>query len=406
MAQAEPHRSVVVSETETMGNEPLRGKRIFIVLSSLELGGAERQALLLGRGLARDYGAKIEVRALGRVGAAADLCRAYKLSWGAIALEPGRRRLPVVSGLGMMSRFARVLRSERPDIILPYSATNTLCGLTWRWTGAQVCVWSQRTGGFDRQRYDRLAARLTPWYVSNSRHGAEFLIHTLGANPGRVRVIPNGVELAKPQFDRVSWRSRLGTGPDTFVSCMVANLHRAKDHATLLKAWRQVVDELRGKQDAVLALAGRHDDAYPALKELTGELGLDEHVRFLGPVGDVSGLLQAVDLGLHTSPFANYEGIPNGVLEAMASGLPVLGSDVPGVCEALGPEQSQHLTPIGDSAALARQIVAWAHAPDLRRNLGEANRRRIEAEFSPARLCARTADLLSRALHPARGCYP
>lgn len=381
--------------------EGLHGKRIIIVLSSLELGGAERQALLLGRGLARDYGAEVEIWALGQTGAAADLCRDYQLPWKTMMLERSRVRLPLASGLLMLARFALEMRAGRPDIILPYSATNTLCGLTWRWTRAKLCVWSQRTGGLVRQRYDGLAARLTPWYISNSQHGAEFLVGTLGANPDCVRVIPNGVELAKPEEDRVAWRTRIGIGVDTFVGCMIANLHRAKDHATLLKAWRSVVDRLSGRGGAVLVLAGRFDDAYPTLQELVGKLCLGESVRFLGQVRDVSGLLGAVDLGLHTSPFANYEGIPNGVLESMASGLAVAGSNVPGICEALGLDQSRYLTPIGDERALAERIVTWAGAPEVRRRIGEANRRRIEAEFSSDRLCARTADLLCAGLAAA-----
>src|SRR5215203_7381277 len=120
---------------------------------------------------------------------------------------------------------------------------------------------------------------------------------------------------------------------------MVADLHSNKDHATLLRAWRKIVMTC----NAVLVLAGRHDDAYESLVVLSYELGIERNVRFAGHVSDVPGLLSAVDIGVFSSL---SEGCPNGVLECMAAGLAVAGTDIEGLREVTG--CSELLTPVGD----------------------------------------------------------
>jgi glycosyltransferase involved in cell wall biosynthesis len=177
---------------------------------------------------------------------------------------------------------------------------------------------------------------------------------------------------------------------------MVANLHTFKDHRTLIKAWRTVVDKLSEiDQFPVLLLAGRFDDTYSTLKELTSELNLDESVRFLGQVNDVSGLLSAVDLGVHSSV---NEGCPNGVLECMAAGLPVVGTDYPGIREAIGPNGYGFLAPPTDADALGDQIVRLARDPEMRRQAGLLNRSRIENEFGARTMYEKTLAVIREAL--------
>ena len=83
-------------------------------------------------------------------------------------------------------------------------------------------------------------------------------MNELGLAADRVRLVSNGVELPAPLESRAGWRRRLGLGERDFAACMVANLHRFKDHATLLRAWRSVVDAEAGLGGrAVLLLAGK-----------------------------------------------------------------------------------------------------------------------------------------------------
>lgn len=377
----------------------LSGKRIIIVIGELELGGAERQAIILARHLARERGAEVEVWGYGEPGRAAELCKEYGIAWrnAPIPVPWSSSRLTQLKRLAV---FARTLRDARPDVILPFMFFQSVaCGLVWRLTGARACVWNQRCEGRDRlgRRAEKLAVRLTPAFIANSEHGADFLVNKIGVPRDLVRVVHNGVRLAPAQLNRAEWRSRLDVKDDCFLACMVANLQIFKDHVTLLKAWRVVVERLRAvRREAVLLLAGRFDGTQVNLKALAYDLDLGRSVRFLGQVKDVSGLLSAVDLGVHSSV---YEGCPNGVLECMAAGLAVTGTDYVGIREAVGPQGYALLAPPGDAEALAERIIALALDDEARRRAGNINLQRIESEFHLSKMCEETVEVIAKAIN-------
>jgi len=181
---------------------------------------------------------------------------------------------------------------------------------------------------------------------------------------------------------------------------MVANLHTNKDHATLLKAWEIVSSALdQERRSAVLVLAGKQYGAYESLVALTRTLKLDHSVRFTGQVSDVAGLLSAVDIGVFSS---RSEGCPNGVLECMAAGLPVAGTDIDGVREVVGDTGRSLLAPPGNADALAQIILKLAHDPDLCVKIGDQNRKRIAQEYDARRMCEDTVSIVG----PPYRCAP
>jgi glycosyltransferase involved in cell wall biosynthesis len=385
-------------ESSVGTNGSLRNRRIIFVIATFTLGGAERQALLLARHLAHDLGAKVEFWGQGKYDRTAELCDEYGIMWRSVPIPLPWSDRPLTQ-FRHLARFALVLRRARPDVILPFMFfPSAACGILWRFTGAQVCIWNQRCEGRDRIKgvAEKLAIRFTRNFVANSKLGADFLVKTLGVNPKQVNVIYNGVELKARQWDRTQWREYLGVTDDCFLACMVANLHEFKDHTTLLKAWRIVVDRLRSmNRDAVLLLAGAFYGSQFNVKALAFDLKLGKSVRFLGGVKDVSGLLGAVDLGIHSSV---NEGVPNGVLECMAAGLAVTGTDYDGIREALGEEGRKFLAPPFDAEALADQIMVLALNPELRRKAGAANRHRIETEFPPQKMHQKMVSLIEQNL--------
>jgi glycosyltransferase involved in cell wall biosynthesis len=214
-----------------------------------------------------------------------------------------------------------------------------------------------------------------------------------------VRVIHNGIELAPAKADRMVWRQQLQITSECFVATMVANLTLYKDHATLLKAWRQVVNSLEAQgRSAVLLLAGRldsGDSTHHQMKSLAYDLHLGHTVRFLGNTDDISGLLSASDLCVFSS---RSESSPNGVLESMAAGLAIAGTDNSGIRAAVGPDGIEFLAPEGDAEALADRILRLANRPELRTSLGQANRRRIQNDYSPQRMFAQSIAVMTEAL--------
>jgi glycosyltransferase involved in cell wall biosynthesis len=236
------------------------------------------------------------------------------------------------------------------------------------------------------------AVKRIPQFVSNSLQGARFLIDKLKVSPARVVVINNGVNSLAPKMGPSAWRDRLEIDEQTFVACMVANLHKNKDHQTLLRAWRDVVTSLEENgRNAVLLLAGRYDDSHESLVALSRELSITNSVRFLGHVSDIAGLLGAVDISILSS---RSEGCPNGILESMACGLAVAGTDTTGIKETLGPAGASLLAQPGDSKALAEIILRLANDPGLCSRIGAANQDRARSEYGAVSICQQTVSLL------------
>ena len=364
----------------------MKDQRVIFVLGNLELGGAERQALILARHLAQQEQSSVEVWGFNKSGAVAEICDQHRIRWRVLPCDTNR--------LKSIRDVANLLRDARPDVLLPYTwLPNVVCGFVWKSTGARLCIWNQRDEGLfvPKTTWERWAVQRTPRFISNSHAGARFLIGTLKVDSAKIRVVQNGIEESLPQMARDTWRKRLEIDDATFVACMVANLHTNKDHETLLKAWLTVMTKLEQRgRNAVLVLAGRHDGASESLVALTRDLGIERGVRFAGPVSDVAGLLTAVDAGVFSS---RSEGCPNGVLECMAAGLPVAATDIEGVREVLG--SSELLAPVGDPAALSDTILKLSADPSMCSMVGAQNRKRIVEKYDARRMCEELVETIA-----------
>src|SRR2546425_9181833 len=124
----------------------LNGKRIIVVLESLELGGAERQAIRLADRLVHQYCAEVQVWGLADGGRAARFCDSAGIPWRLVRLNWGAHRL--TRWIKAASNFAYLLRKTRAEILRPYCAlSNLICGLAWRLAGAKTFIWNQRDEG-------------------------------------------------------------------------------------------------------------------------------------------------------------------------------------------------------------------------------------------------------------------
>ncbi len=355
-----------------------------IVLSSFGLGGAERQALLLARQWVLD-GQRVCVCAPGPDGPVTSACR--DLGIRSLVLPPiwGGRR----SQAFRLFRVAAALRGIGPTVLLPYiHIPNVVCGAIWRATGANGCIWNQRDEGLspDRGLLQRHAVRNTSRFVANSSMGRRYLLDRLGAPPERVVLVRNGVDLAPPKASRAVWRSWLGVGRFDVAVTMVANLTSTKDHLTLLRAWSIVQTCMAAHSvRAWLLLAGREGDTAFDVRLWAQRLGLQHCVRFLGAVHDVAGLLQASDVAVLSS---HSEGCPNCVLESMACGLPVAGTDIVGIRETIDPSGYPFLAPASDAEALAGCLVALISDPERRHMLGQIGLERARSIYSVQRMCS------------------
>jgi glycosyltransferase involved in cell wall biosynthesis len=189
-------------------------------------------------------------------------------------------------------------------------------------------------------------------------------------DPDRITVIPNGVDL-----QRFRPRAR-PEGADGFTLGMVGRLDDVKDIGTVLKAMAALIARGEG---AGLRLVLVGDGPRRAALEAEAEaLGLRERVTFAGSRSDVENGYGEFDLFLNASV---YEGMCNTLLEAMACGLPLIASSVPGNREWLRSGANARFFVPGDDGDLANAIAALRADPAERRRMGERNRARAEAEF-------------------------
>jgi len=365
-----------------MLSDPLKKDPVIllVVIGTLaHIGGAERQALYLVEHLASLPGCRVEVLTFEDGSALRPTLDALDVP---IHVHPYYFRWSRGRRLRSLLRLAWLLRFRiKPDALLPFVGIHSKAmAQVWPFSGARFCWWNQQDEGRDLHgtREEGRILRRASCITSNSEAGRDFLSETYGLPRDSILVYNNGTPLP----DLVAIQGRANDRNGRLSVCMIANITSFKDHETLFRAWPKVRDHFPADQRLVLRLAGhlRDQRTVHGLKVLAFELGLSsDEVKFLGPVEDVNSLILESDVVVHSSL---TEGCPNAVCEAMAMGRAVVATDIPGCRQALGPEGIEWLAAPGDPAALADRIICMLESPELRRNTGVNNRRRVESEFS------------------------
>ena len=232
-------------------------------------------------------------------------------------------------------------------------------------------------------------ARLVDAYVANSS-GALEVLRDHGIAARRLHLIVNGIEA-----DAWAAPDRAGrSGPPT-VLC-AGRFVPVKRQADLIEAAGILL--ARGVR-ARWAFAGEGPLQADAAEQ-AARLGLGDDVVMLGTVArsEMAGALAGADIACLVS---SQEGMPGSVMEAMASGLPVVGTQVNGIADLVVDGQTGALVPWGDPAALADALEPLITDAELRLRLGAAGRQRVVEAFSVERMVEANA-ALHRALAQAR----
>lgn len=355
--------------------------RILIVIGTLaHVGGAERQGVYLAEYLKSLPNCDVDLLAFADGQPIRDAVKHLDIN---VHVHPYYFRWPKQKRAISLTKLAARLRFKiRPTVILPFVGIHSKAiAQVAKYSGATFTWWNQQDEGRDLHgtaEERRILNRLS-CITSNSTIGRDFLVDTYGLTPDSVLIYNNGTPVPKCQERNDDLRRDLGVDNRQVVT-MVANITPFKDHATLLKAFAEV--RLTCCTDPVLLLAGHlKDQAHVhGLKNLAFDLGLtNDCVRFLGPVDSINDLLRATDVVAHSSVL---EGCPNAVCEAMAFGLPVVATDIPGCRQALGDNARQWLAEPSDSSDLARKLIKLLNNESKQFEVGMANRERILSEFS------------------------
>lgn len=216
----------------------------------------------------------------------------------------------------------------------------------------------------------------------------------MGKGFPNVTVVPNGVP--QRSGDPAPIRAELGLAPDETLIVAAGTCTHRKGHIVLLQALERLGGDWRWR----VAIAGRPDDATPALEQFIREHGWERRAHLLGGRSDVPNLLAAADIFAMPSLI---EGLPLALLEAMLAGKPVVASTCYGIPEAVTHEEHGLLSAPGDVEGLAQCLARLRDdTTGLAAQLGAAARRRAEAEFTLETMAERYEALYYRAVQ-ARG---
>ena len=356
---------------------PDRPVRVGLVITDLDVGGAERALVALALGLDRRRW-EPSVVALAGEGALAGVLRDAGIATTCLGVNP-RRPIAAVRDL------AAVFRRDRPEVVQSFLFhANHAARLAAPLAGRPPVVGGLRVAERHRRwhlRLDRASAHLGVGSVCVSEGVRRFSIGVGKLNPANLVVIPNGVDLARFDAAGPADRGSLGVPPDAILALFVGRLDVQKGLDVLLESAAVVA---RARPDWHLALAGDGPLRAALLDHAAHLPDLAGRVHWLGRRDDVPALLRTADLMVLPS---RWEGMPNVVLEAMAAGLPVVATRVEGTEDLVIPGQTGWLVPPGAVDPLADALLA-ATDPARRRAFGQNGRSRVEAEFTPERVVA------------------
>ena len=261
----------------------------------------------------------------------------------------------------------------------------------------------------ERHRLARLAAgaafQRAAWVTACSEDLRSRAI-ALGAAPDRTTVVPYGVDAARFEPDptgRARGRATLGVEEGTPVVVAIGRLAKKKGFEYLIDAAAQLRPQYPTLR-VVIAGAGDLDES---LRTRARERGVADCVQFLGVVSHdlVPTLLAAADVAVVPSvrdEAGNVDGLPNTVLEIMASGTALVATPVGGIGAVATDRETARLVPEQDAAALATAIAELLAQPSLRTALGQRARATALTEYSWGRVAERFDEIYDRVLHRPR----
>lgn len=367
--------------------------RLVLIARKLDVGGAERQMVLLAKSL----------KALGR-----DIHVVAFYEGGAFDGELVAAGIPVHylgkknrwDVLGFLARFSRTVSRLEPAVVYSFlDLPNILAALFHRVTGRPRLIWSIRAAGMEKQHYDWLT-RFIPWVearlsarafrvIANSQAGAAWA-RGRGFPADRIAVVENGIDTGRfcpdpAARDRVrrDWK----VGDSEILVGLVGRLDPVKDHPNFLRACARLAQSRSRLRFVCIGSgpAGYRDE----LAALAEDLGIGPQLIWGGECQDMASAYNALELICSTSVF---EGFSNVVCEAMACGVPCVVTDVGdsarivGNCgEVVVPRDPSQL-----ALALGKMLDRLDREPDLRQRV----RVKIEKEFSVESMVTRTENIL------------
>jgi len=287
-------------------------------------------------------------------------------------------------------RLWRLLRRLRPDIVHTRNIAALEATLPAALAGVPVRIHGEHGRDVDdldgtntrRQIVRRLYKPFVHQYIAMSQDLASYLRQKIGVPPSRIAQIYNGVDstLFHPAGKyRDTAPHPNFPGPGHFVIGSVGRMQDVKDPLTLARAFVRLMQTVPGAEQRLRLVMVGDGPLRERVRILLAEAGVDEYAWLPGSRDDVARIMRSFDLFVLPSL---AEGISNTILEAMATGLPVLATAVGGNPELIQTGVTGTLVPRDDPESMARAMRAYAESTELCRRQGIEARRTIERKFS------------------------
>lgn len=365
--------------------------KIALVIPTMDRGGAEKQVVLLAKGL-YELGHDVRVFLLTRDGHRSEELRAA----GVPVVVIGKRFKVDPTAL---FRLKKQLIDFAPDVVHTWLfAANSFGRVAAKWAGVPVVIASERCVDPWKKSWhfqiDRRLQKISQAITTNSS-GVQDFYAANGLDPEQFVVIPNGVESVESAvtqaIDREEAFRRLEIPVGRRLIVAVGRLWPQKRVRDLIWAG-ELLATARG--DTTLVIIGdgpQRDELLRHRDSVSSTL----HVRFAGQREDVAELLP------HAEQFwiaSEYEGQSNAVIEAMLAGVPVIASNIPGNRDLVIDRETGWLFDVGDEADLVRSSLAAFNDPDGSQRISKQARQRIVDDFSLDAMIRRHVELYERLL--------
>jgi len=348
------------------------GMRIAYVLTSLGVGGAERQAVALAERMA------VRGHAVSLIVLRGRQPHEWPTTLDLVRLDVRKNPASFMAGLAKARRF---LSDFQPDLIhshtYPANMASRLLKICFPAASVLSTVHSIYEGPWPRMLAYRLTDSFSCLTTTVSEAGAARYMRLKAVPAHKCAVVTNGVDTAEFAHspERRAWLQAQMAVQAEFVWLAVGRIVPAKDYPNLLRAFSRVHQVVPA---ARLWVAGEASATGLALiQALAAEFGVEASVRWLGLRRDIAALLDAADAFVSASA---WEGMPLAVGEAMAMEKAVVATDVGGVRELVG--EAGVMVPAMAPDALAQAMLAvMRQTPQARSKLGHAARERIKSQF-------------------------
>jgi sugar transferase (PEP-CTERM/EpsH1 system associated) len=300
--------------------------------------------------------------------------------------------------LGTHKRLFKLLRTMRPDVLhtynfgtIEYHATALLAGVPVR-VHAEHGRDASDPHGVNRKHnlLRRLLAPVIDRYVPVSRDLERWLRGVVGIPQAKIELIDNGVDTERFHPAAAEPTGEAWNAPDAFVIGSVGRLQDVKDQATLIDAFARLRTMLPAEQHRLRLVLVGDGPLRERLAQRIADAGLQDCAWLPGARGDVAPVMRSFSLFALSSI---AEGTPVTMLEAMASGLPVVSTAVGGIPDLVQDGASGTLVPPGDPQRLAEALASYVLDAGRTRLHGVAGRARIEQQYSVSAMLAHYVDL-------------